>query len=46
MSENAKTLMHYVSNWRIGCSDDNDKDFCFSCARKWAMHIIMQGVKA
>lgn len=40
MSDDAKTLMHYVTNWRIGCADDSDRDFCFACARNWAMHII------
>ena len=40
MSDDAKTLMHYVANWRIGCADDSDKDFCFACARNWVAHII------
>lgn len=40
MSDDAKTLLHYVANWRIGCADDSDRALCFSCARNWAAHII------
>jgi hypothetical protein len=40
MSPDAKALLHYVSNWRSGCSDDSDRDYCRSCARAWAAYII------
>ena len=40
MSDDAKALLHYASNWRIGCADDSDRAYCFACARKWAAHII------
>lgn len=40
MSEDAKTLQHYVGNWRDGCADDSYRLYCFWRAREWAAHII------
>lgn len=40
MSDEAKTLMHYISNWRKGCADDSDREHCAKCAFAWAAHII------
>lgn len=41
MSEAAKTLLHYASNYREpGCTDDSDREFCRSAALAWASAII------
>lgn len=40
MSEVAKGLLHYASNWREGCADDSDRRSCFCCARELAIWII------
>ncbi|MGF6649667.1 hypothetical protein OKW34_000229 [Paraburkholderia youngii] len=33
MSDDAKALLHYASNWRVGFADDSDRAYCFICAR-------------
>ncbi|MGG2621721.1 hypothetical protein [Pseudomonas aeruginosa] len=40
MSEAAKALSHYASNYRQPCTDDSDREFCRSAALAWAAAII------
>lgn len=44
MSDDAKTLMHWIGN-AIASVADNEADsaYCRECASRWAAHIIGQG---
>lgn len=44
MSEDAKTLMHWVGNAAASVADnETDRAYCRRCAFAWASHIIGQG---
>jgi hypothetical protein len=40
MSEDAKKLLHYVSNWRKCGSKEGDGTTCHHTASVWAEYII------
>jgi hypothetical protein len=40
MSAAAEALLHYAENYRNGCADDSDREFCRNAARTWAAVII------
>jgi hypothetical protein len=41
MSDIAKSLLHYASNYRDSLvADDTDHEFCFHAARTYAAYII------
>ena len=40
MSQAAKAVIHYASNWRASCADDSDRDYCAERALRWAEWLI------
>lgn len=44
MSDDAKTLMHWIGNANAAVADNEvDAAYCRECARQWAAHIIDLG---
>ena len=44
MSEAAQTLMFWIAQANVSVADnDDDRAYCFGCARNWAAHIIAGG---
>lgn len=44
MSDLAKALIHYAENFRFGCTEDWDREFCRHAAREYAAYLIGYGV--
>jgi hypothetical protein len=43
MSQDAKTLMHWIKGWRDTAIADYANVYEFWCARRWAEYIIGRG---